>query len=333
LARRLFQWELHSEFDVFFGAALQYAEILGAKGMKVYRELAVAEWAKVPVRTGKQERSEWGEHFRITHIMESLAKASGDIEQLAAVMSRDLTSAYSYWKIAEVYREASQHDNALLWAEKGLKAFPDHTDARLREFAAEEYHRRRRHDDAMTLMWAEFLERAHLESYQKLERHARKAGAWPAWRERALAEIRLRITKAKEAARGQTRPRWMQADNDNSPLVEIFLYEGNPDEAWREAQAGGCSDNLWLRLAAAREKEHPEDAAPIYMKQAEAAVAETRNGRYEESVDLLVKAAAVMWRMECGAEFVRHLEALRVKYKIKRNFIKLVEQKRKSLYL
>jgi hypothetical protein len=34
-----------------------------------------------------------------------------------------------------------------------------------------------------------------------------------------------------------------------------------------------------------------------------------------------------------GPDFIRHLEALRVKYKIKRNFIKLVEQKRKSLYL
>ena len=91
--------------------------------------------------------------------MESLAQASGDIEQLVAVMSRDLSSAYSYWKIAEVYREARQHDNALLWAEKGLKTFPDHTDGRLREFAAEEYHRRRRHDDAMKLVWAEFSER------------------------------------------------------------------------------------------------------------------------------------------------------------------------------
>jgi len=34
-----------------------------------------------------------------------------------------------------------------------------------------------------------------------------------------------------------------------------------------------------------------------------------------------------------GAEFVGHLEGLRVKYKIKRNFIKMVEQKRKSMYL
>lgn len=332
LARRLFQWELHSDFDVFSGAVARYAKILGAKGMKVYRKLAEAEWEKVPARTARHERSEWGQHFCITRIMESLAEASGDIEQLVAVMSRDLSSAYSFWKIAELYREARQHDNALLWAEKGLKAFPDHTDERLREFAAEEYHRRRRHDDAMKLMWAEFSERPCLESYKTLERHAKKAGAWPAWRERALAEIRLRIAKAKEKAQGQTRPRWMGPDDDHSPLVEIFLDEGNPEEAWREAQTGGCSDRLWLRLAAVREKEHPEDAAPIYLKQAEAAVAATSNGRYEDSVGLLVKAASVMRRMDRGAEFVRRLEALRVKYKIKRNFIKLVEQKRKSLY-
>ena len=265
--------------------------------------------------------------------MESLAQASGDIEQLVAVMSRDLSSAYNYWKIPEVYREARQHDNALLWAEKGLQAFPDHTDGRLREFAAEEYHHRRRHDDAMKLMWAEFSERPCLESYKTLERHAKKAGAWPGWRDRALAEIRLRITKAKEKARGQTRPRWMQADENNSPLVEIFLHEGSPEEAWREAQAAGCSDRLWLRVAADREKEHPEDAAPIYLKLAEAAVAATSNGRYEDAVGLLVKAALVMRRLDRGAEFIRHLEALRLKYKIKRNFIKLVEQKRKSLYL
>jgi len=333
LARRLFQWELHSDFDVFYGAVERYAKILGAKGMKVYRDLAEAEWQKVPARTAKHERSESGQHFRITHIMESLAQASGDVEELVAVLSRDLSHAYSYLKIGEVYREARQHDNALLWAEKGLKAFPERTDGRLREFAAEEYHRRRRHDDAMKLMWAEFSERPYLETYRTLERHARKAKTWPEWRKRALAEIRQRIAKAKEKSRGQTQPRWMRPDNDHSQLVEIFLYEGDVEAAWREARDGGCSDGLWLRLAEAREKDHPEDAAPIYLKQAEEAIVEVRNARYDESVGLLVKAATVMKRMGRTEEFVRNLEALRVKYKIKRNFIKLVEQKRKSLYL
>jgi hypothetical protein len=45
------------------------------------------------------------------------------------------------------------------------------------------------------------------------------------------------------------------------------------------------------------------------------------------------QAAAVLRRMDRSAEFVHHLDSLRVKYKIKRNFIKLVEQKRKALYL
>jgi uncharacterized Zn finger protein len=326
------QFELKSDFDIFHGAAERYAKILGVKGMKVYRGLAEDEWEKVPART-KDEGSEWGRNFRIKQIMESLAKASGDVEELVAVMARDLSSPYHYWQIAEVYRKAGQHDNALLWAENGLKAFPGHADYRLREFAADEYHRRRRHDDAMKLMWAEFSKRPFLEEYKKLEQHAKKAGAWPEWRERALAELRQRIAKAEEKTRGLTRPHWMQSDNNNSPLVEIFLYERNTEEAWREAQAGGCSNGLWLRLADVREKDHPEDSAPIYLKQAVAEIDRVSNGRYEDTVSLLVKAAAAMKRMDRGAEFVRDLEVLRVKYKIKRNFIKLVEQKRKSLYL
>lgn len=185
----------------------------------------------------------------------------------------------------------------------------------------------------MRLMWAEFSERPFLETYKALEKHAKRAGAWPEWRERALAEIRVRIARAKERARGQARRGWLHADDNHSVLVEIFLHEGKAEDAWREAGVGGCSNSLWLRLAANREKEHPEDAAPIYLKYAEAGVAATRNGRYEEPVNLLAKAAAVLKRLNRSAEFVRHLEALRAKYKIKRNFIKLVEQKRTSLYL
>ncbi len=333
LAKRLFDWELHSELDVFYGAAERYTKFLGADGLKEYRRLAEAEWEKVPARTAKGERTEWGRHFRITHIMESLAKASGDIEELVSVMSRDLSHAYSYLRIAEVYREARQHDQALEWAEQGLKAFPERTDGRLREFAAEEYHRRRRHSDAMKLLWAEFSERPYLETYQTLKRHGKKAGNWPEWRDRALAEIRQRIAKAKDESRGQARHRWMRPNDDHSLLVEIFLSERGNEAAWREAQEGGCSGALWLQLAAAREKEHPADAAPIYLKQAEAALVATHNGRYNDSVELLAKAATVMKRMNRNEEFVRHLEALRVQYKRKRNFIKLVEQKRKSLYL
>jgi uncharacterized Zn finger protein len=181
-------------------------------------------------------------------------------------------------------------------------------------------------------MWAEFLEQPRLESYQRLEGHAKKAAAWPDWRERALAEIRLQIAKAQEKARGRPLSRWFPPD-DHSLVVEIFLHEGKVDEAWREAGAGGCSERLWLQLAMARDEEHPADAAPIYWKLAEASVARVSNGRYEDSVTLLVKAAAAMKRIDRSAEFVRNLEVLRMKYRNNRNFVGLVEQKRKLLYV
>ena len=333
LAKRLFEWELHGGLDVFYDAAIRYADILGADGIKVYRKLAEAEWAKVPARTAKNDRFGWDEHFHITHIMESLAQVSGDIEGLVAVISRDLSCGYSYLRIAEIYRQAGQPDKALEWAEKGLRAFPTNTDQRLREFAAEEYHSRRRHDEAMQLIWAQFTERPFLDSYQILEKHARTAGTWAAWRDRALGDIRSQIEKAKKKARGREIPRWMPREDDHSVLVEIFLYERNFEQAWSEAKAGGCSGGLLLKLAGLRESEHPEDAAPIYLNQAEARIAATTNGRYEEAAELLIKAAAAMKRLGRGAEFTEYLDALRARYKIKRNFVKLIERNRKSLYL
>ena len=314
LAQRLFRQELLNELDIFYGAAETYAEILGATGLKQYRELADEEWKKVPDRTAKDKYENSHQYFAITHIMESLAKVSGDLSQRIAVMSRDLTYAYSYLKIGEVCREAGAHDQALDWAEQGLKAFPERTDTRLRQFAAGEYQRCNRPSEALTLMWAEFTERIDLASWKLLESHARRAGIWGEWRDRALAEVRRRTAKA-----------------DRTLLAEIFLYEGDTEAAWREAQEGGCSDSMWLRLAGERAKDYPEDAVPIYLKQAETAV--SRNSAYEESVGLLIKAAAVMKRMNRGEEFERTLDALSLKYKIKRNFIKLLAQNRQSLYL
>ena len=333
LADRLFYWELHGEFDVFFDAGARYADMLGPKGMEAYRKLAEAEWEKVPAQTANARASEWGKHFRITHIMETLGRLSGDTEALVAVMTRDLSHAYDYLRIAELYRKTGQHDKALEWAEQGLKAFPERTDGRLRELAAEEYHRKRRHDEAMNLIWAAYTERPGLESYRALKQHAKKAGSWKEWRQRALLETRHRMESARQENRKQARPRWMRAGDDHSQLVEIFLYERDVASAWREARIGGCSDTLWLRLAAAREREHPGDAVPIYLKQAEVSVTTTRNSVYDDAVELLVKAAALMKRMGRSEEFVVQLESLRLKYKIKRNFVKRLEQRRKSLYL
>lgn len=51
--------------------------------------------------------------------MEALARQSGNLQDLIAVKQRDLSHPYSFLEIAELYREAGEHDLALHWAEQG----------------------------------------------------------------------------------------------------------------------------------------------------------------------------------------------------------------------
>jgi hypothetical protein len=325
LARRLFEWELRTDYDTFYGVAETYASILGKKGLAIYRTLAEAEWAKVPaLGPGRNDSEKYGKRFRITHIMETLARQTGDVEAVVAVMKRNLSLAYHYLQIAETYKNARKHDLALEWAERGVEAFPERTDSRLREFLAEEYHRGNRHDEAMSLIWTEFAESPSLERYKKLKAHAQRIGQWEPWREKALEYLREQIARAKDSHQGNRWPWHHKADH--SDLVQIFLWEKDVEVAWREAQSGGCSNDLWMELAAKRDKEHPEDALPIYQRQIEPTLDRKNNEAYAETISLLRKVRELMVRLERKDEFTNYLSKVRTAHKPKRNFMKLLER-------
>lgn len=325
LARRLFAWELGGEWDVFHGAARTYADVFGKKGLAAYRQLAEAEWANVPVlRPGRDDHGKYEGRFRITSIMEALAQQAGDDDALIAVKQRDLSSPYAFLQIAEIHHASRRHDLALDWAERGIKAFPQRTDARLRNFLADAYHRRKRHDDAMALIWVGFDESPGLETYKHLLAHARRSGQHASWRERALEHLRRAI------ASEQQRPvaGWARRRVDHSVLVTVFLWENDVEAAWCEARVGGCSEALWLQLAAKREKSHPQDALPIYQRQIEPTLAQAGNEAYRQAIGHLRKVRELMGRLEDRAGFTACLGEIRAKHKRKRNFITLLDRAR-----
>ena len=161
-----------------------------------------------------------------------------------------------------------------------------------------------------------------LESYKELKHHAERAGRWEEWRNKALAYLRKDIARRKE----ESRHSYLLLPVNHSQLVQIFLWEGDVEAAWREAQEGGCSEELWLELAARREEEHPEDALAIYEKRIEPLIEQTNNAAYKAAYESLVRVRDLMRRLDRQAEFEEYLELLRAEYKRKRNFMKLLEQ-------
>ncbi|PLS84040.1 MAG: hypothetical protein CYG60_20035 [Actinobacteria bacterium] len=323
LARRLFEWELDGHHDTFFEAANTYADVLGEEGLAEYRRLAEERWAQIPVLGPGEEdpRRYSGERFRITHIMESLARQEEDIEELVGVISRDLSGPHSYLRIAQIYTEAGQSEKALEWAEEAMWVFPDRRHSGLREFVAHQYHHGGRHEEATQLIWPRFAKSPRLESYEELKKHAERAEQWEKWRNKALDHVREDIAKRKEGS-GRS---YFSLPVDHSELVRIFLWEDDVEAAWREAEEGGCTKELWLELASRREEEHPEEALAIYRSRIEPLVEQTNNAAYKEAHGLLVKARGLMRRLDREAEFEEYVRMLRTRYKRKRNFMKLLK--------
>lgn len=322
LAARLFEWELHSEWETFLGAAATYADVLGEAGLAEYRRRAEEVWSRVPPIGSGEEREHSTFRFHITLMMETLARMSGDLDALVAINAHDLSSAYSFVEICELYREVGRYDDALAWAERGVAAYPERTDIRLREILADEYHRRGRHDEAMALMWAAYSERPTLDSYQRLKKHGVRAREWKAWRAKALDLMR---SEADRTARRGPVSRW-GPPADRSELVKVFLWEGDVEAAWEEAVEGACSVSLWMTLAARREADHPEDALPLYQEHVERVIGEKNNRAYEEAVELLRKVRELMGRLGRGDEFPAYVASTRAAHKPKRNLMKLLDQ-------
>ena len=320
LADRLFRLETTLPFGLCRFDAYTYREALGQEGLRRYRERAEAEWHKLKPY---DEKERYDTHrAKITQIMEQLAEASGDIDELVAIKSQDLSAAYRYLDIAEIWAKANQPDKALAWAEQGLKAFPERPDNRLRDFLVAAYLACKRNDEALQLTWIQFEERTILELYKKLHDVASLLGVWPTLREKALNRVADEIL-----CKASTPSRWKSAPSlpNYSLRVEIALWEKDLEAAWASAHQGFCERNLLIALALELECSRPQDAVSLYRQVIPTIVEQTNNAAYEEAIKLIRKTGELMKRLKQAHLFGDYLAELRMQFKLKRNFIKLLD--------
>ncbi len=284
-------------------------------------------WERLPALRPNEDlhrREEAREgRFQITHVMTRLAEQTGDVDELVAVLSHDLSLPYSFLGIAEAYAEAGRDDDALEWAERGIEAFPDRPDSRLVTFVAEAHRRRGDHAQALELIWGLYSEHPGLASYRDLKPYAERAGQWSEARDRAIALLRDRAAAAQEERR-QRGYGWGHLDA--TELVRIRLWENDTGAALRDARAGGCSEDVWLKLAKRLEEAQPRDALAIYREQVEPTINRKTKADYRDATALLDKVRALMARTGTADEFPSYLNQVRSAHKRKRNLMKLLDE-------
>lgn len=324
VAARLFRLEVESGIGAFYNATERYADILGREGQVEYERLARAAWKDLPALGPSQKEERYsGRRSQLTSILERIAKRSGDPEALIEIKKRDLSRPWAFLEIVEICQMSGKRDEALEWAERGVRTFDGHEGEGLREALSWEYHRRGRHQEAMDLAWRAFLDRPALQSYQGLKKHADAIQKWPQWRDKALAVIRAEVSKGKQKA--VDRDGWGR-EADASTLVEIFLWEEDIEAAWSEAKAGGCRDGLWLALAEAREEAHPEDALPIHQRHLEVTLRHADKQAYYRVVEILRTIKRVITRLGRGAEFAGLVRKTREENRRRKNLVAILDE-------
>jgi uncharacterized Zn finger protein len=321
LAERLLRLEMSLAMGIWEFDPVDYREVLGDEGLNRYRELALAKWKAVAALDA--DAADEAGLMAIAPIMERLAKASGDIEQLVALKSRDLSSTYRYLEIAVLWHTAGKVEQALEWAERGLAAFPERADNRLRDFLAAIYLNRGRGEEALQLTWIQFKEQPRLENYQKLALVAGQIARWPEQRVRALSMIDTGIATAPGAFR-----QWgsQPGEPDYSLRVAVAMWEKDLEAAWDYANRGACRKELLLALAGELETSHLDDALGLYRRVVPGILEQTTNEAYAEAIKVVQRMAAALGAHQRHRDLAAYLGSLRVEFKRKRNFIKLLDQ-------
>jgi uncharacterized Zn finger protein len=292
--------------DFYAGA---YDDALGGHGWAEYRRLITQAWQKNP--------SGWHEKY----LMQELLRGAGDVDALVAVYAAELLpSGYTHLMIAQEFDEVGRADEALEWAERGLREAAGSLDARLVDYLAARYEATGAFGKALAARQNAFDSSRTLASYRALRDAAGKAGQWEAVRERALQ--RLRSDAAASAAQSRAGFGW----SEGPVWISALIDDGDVGAAW-DAASGVASDRQWLALADLISSDRPADALPVYLRAIEPLRSQTGDPVYQQAAALLGKIQYCHQQLGTAPEFAAYLAALRADQKRKRNLIKLLDQR------
>ncbi|HUD36612.1 MAG TPA: SWIM zinc finger family protein [Streptosporangiaceae bacterium] len=292
-----------------------YREPLGPTGVAALGEILTAEASS-------------SLSYHTDQALEEFLRGYGDTDALVARLSANLPpNGFGQLRIARELMAADRPDEALDWAERGLREAVASASSgaairpapELVDFVAERYAELGRADDALAVRRDAFAVSRDVRTYEQLRVAAGRAGAdgWPATRNWALDLLRADADALRSDQQGLRLA-------GEPVLIDVLVAEGDGDAAW-EAAPGIASEDQWRRIARLIEPTRPADALAIYQRQIEPLKRETGDRVYERMAALLLRARECHRRLGTEASFHSYLRALRADQKRKPKLMSVLD--------
>jgi uncharacterized Zn finger protein len=296
---KLARWMIRFEFDdqdFFLPDPVRYATALGERGLAIYRR-------EVERRLAAHDDS-----FAVKYGTERLAILDADVDAVIRLFGGGLTRPYDFIRLAEAMDELRRDDDVLIWTRRGIAETDGWQVAQLYDLAAAVYSRRLDFDAMFQLRRDQHDRMPSASSYGHLQEAAMRVGVWES--ERSAARL-------------------VMAENDRGGLVDVLLSDGEPNTAWEEAMRNPnweVGERRWMRLAEARQSDHPEDAMKVYVRLADRELETADRSAYTRATRLLKKASRVAALSDRTAdEFTDYLQVLRDRYRRRPTLIAMLD--------
>ena len=282
-----------------------YEDLLGEAGLARLRARVTAAWTA--------NRSGWPERFAMERVLIAIA----DVDALVELLSANLDDrGLTHLRISAIFDEAGRNDEALAWAERGVREAAQ-PDPRLADFIVARYCSAGRIDDALAVRRDRFEAAPSVAAYESLKEMSKRAGLWESTRDWALGVLRAKAPPAHDSGGW---PRW----GLGPVLIDVLIADGDVDAAWESAR-GVASDAQWVKLADLVAETRPSDALAVYRRQIDMLRSQTGDGAYERMACMLASARECHRELGTIHAFDAYLRALRLDEKRKRRLIRILD--------
>jgi hypothetical protein len=296
---KLARWMVRFCFDDqdFFEAdPVRYASALGELGLAAYR------------REVRRRRQAGDDSFAAKYATERLALLDGDVDAIVVLLGGDFNRPYDFIRVAQAMEELGRDDDVLLWAGRGIAETSGWQVAQLYDLAAAVHSKRGDHQMLLQLRREQHHRMPSATSYDVLRQAAEGVGVWHSECPAARAVL---------------------ADHDLGGLVDVLLADKEPDAAWELATADpdwDAGEGRWMRLAEAREANHPGDALEVYLRLADRELETTGRAAYTRATRILKRAVRVAASAGRTAEFTDHMQMLRDRHRRRPTLIAMLDK-------
>lgn len=321
------------------------------------QEYAAADWSVVAdnllKRLGSMNPSASKDGFSYDYARNQLAdwiiralENAKRINEIIPLCEREAETTGSYVRLVQRLIDKGREEDAEHWCRRGIQA----TTARqpgiahaLRTSLREIREKKGDWLAAAAFRTEEFLDHPSLETFQTLEKAARRAKVHPQVRNAVLGYLETGRPPGEDGAwplpetataEKPLHPRQSRQFPMVSTLIDIAIAEKRPDEAlrWYDFQKvrqphGHIHDEN--RLAGAVAERYPDRAAALWKGLAERQIALTQPKAYREAVLYLGKIREVLEGKGEGERFTVYLRELRNAHIRKKRLIELLDDMRK----